>query len=171
MADLLDLDYSAIDTFTLHGIDLDPEALLHAKNHAEQKRLTPHCRFLEQDAWNLDLYEEFDLVTSNGLTIYEPDDHRVTTFYQKIYNTLKIKGVFITSFLTSPLTWRFDRINPEHALLQKIVLVDILGVKWHILREEELVRKQLEIAGFTKTTILYDQAHIFPTLIAEKAEK
>src|SRR5258708_16484272 len=52
MADLLDLDYFALKTFTLHGIDLDPETLSQAKIYAEEKGLLPHCQFFQKDAWS-----------------------------------------------------------------------------------------------------------------------
>jgi len=45
MADLLDLDYSSFQTFTLHGIDLDQETLHQAESYAEKKHLLQHCHF------------------------------------------------------------------------------------------------------------------------------
>lgn len=174
MADLLDLDYSAVQTFTLHAIDLDPETLSQAKIYAEQKGLLDHCLFSEKDAWALPFSEEFDLLVSNGLAIYEPDDTKVIALYRQFYNALKPSGILITSFLTPPpapglkTEWKMDRVNLQDALLQKILFVDILDAKWQVFRSEETVKAQLNKAGFREIEILYDEAHIFPTVVAKK---
>ncbi len=174
MGDLLDLDYSAIDNFSLHGIDLDPETLISAKNYAEEKGLLPHCHFSQKDAWQLKLNEEFDLITSNGLTIYEPDDEKVTLLYRQFYNALKPSGMLVTSFLTPPPSpgskteWKLDLVNLQDASLQKILFVDILAGKWQVFRAEETVKAQLLKAGFRDIEIHYDKAHIFPTVVAKK---
>lgn len=39
---------------------------------------------------------------------------------------------------------------------------------WQIFRSEEPVKAQLREAGFREIEILYDKAHIFPTVIAKK---
>ncbi|HCJ82899.1 MAG: hypothetical protein A2Y28_02600 [Chlamydiae bacterium GWC2_50_10] len=174
MAEFLDLDFSNMKTFSLHGIDLDEETLSQAKGYAEEKGLIGKCRFFQKDAWNLSISEEYDLIASNGLAIYEADDEKVVALYRQFYNALKSKGTLITSFLTPPPTsgktteWRMDKVNLQDALLQKIVFADILNTKWQVFRSEETVREQLQKAGFQKIEILYDEAHIFPTLIAEK---
>ncbi|MES2345801.1 MAG: class I SAM-dependent methyltransferase [Chlamydiota bacterium] len=174
MAELLDLDYSHVQSFTLHGIDLDPETLSQAQTYAEEKGLTAHSYFSEQDAWKLDLSEEFDLIASNGLTIYEPNDDRVIALYMQFYGALKPGGVLITSFVTPPpapgLTteWDLKYVSQQNTLLQKIILVDLLEAKWQIFRKEETVKAQLHRAGFKEIEILYDKAHIFPTVIAKK---
>ena len=64
----------------------------------------------------------------------------------------------------------FKNVNSEHALLQKIVFADVLECKWQIFRSEELVRSQLLDAGFTEIEVFYDEAHIFPTVIAKGIE-
>jgi hypothetical protein len=47
--------------------------------------------------------------------------------------------------------------------------VDVLDAKWQVFRAEEIVRAQLEEAGFLEVEFLYDKAHIFPTVVAKKA--
>lgn len=174
MADLLDLDYSRVQTFTLNGIDLDAETLSQAKDYAKEKGLLDHCEFSEKDAWKLDINEAFDLLASNGLAIYEPDDDKVVALYRQFYNALKPSGVLITSFLTPPpmpglkTEWKLEFINLENLQLQKILFVDILDAKWQVFRAEETVKNQLRKAGFSNIEILYDNAHIFPTVVAKK---
>jgi len=60
-------------------------------------------------------------------------------------------------------------VNMQDALLQKIVFVDILDCKWQIFRAEETVKSQLHMVGFDEIEIIYDTAHIFPTIIAKKS--
>lgn len=179
MTELLDLDYSSIKQFTLTGSDLDPEALVFAKSYAEEKGLGDHARFLEENAWDIESKEEYDLIASNGLTIYEPNDIKVIEFYRKFYEALKEKGVLITSFLSIPpipgplvagrqTEWDLSQINQEDAFLQKIIFADILDSKWQSFRSEENVRVQLQKAGFHDIEIYYDRAHIFPTVVAKK---
>lgn len=174
MADFIDLDYSALNTFSLCGIDLDQEALSGAHSYAKEKGLSAHCRFSLNDAWQLNINQEFDLLASNGLAIYEPNHEKVVALYRQFYTALKPHGVLITSFLTPPpapgnsTQWRLDRVNLEDASMQKILFVDILDAKWQVFRTEETVRSQLAQAGFHTIEIIYDQAHIFPTVIARK---
>lgn len=174
MGDLVDLDYSQIHNFSLYGIDLDRETLSQTKSYADNKKLISHCHFLESDAWKLDISEKFDLITSNGLSIYEQDDQKIVELYRQFHNALKPKGILVTSFLTPPpapgvkTEWLLTAFHSEDALLQKTLFVDILAAKWQAYRTEETVKNQLQQAGFHITDILYDKAHIFPTVVAKK---
>lgn len=165
MADLLDLDFSNASHVSLIGIDLDPESITHAKRYAETLNLSHLCTFFERNAWALDIHEKLDLITSNGLAIYETDDAKVTELYRVFFQALKPGGYLITSFLTPPPLAGFQ----QDALLQKIIFADILDCKWQVFRTEETVKSQLQMAGFTAIEILYDKAHIFPTVVARKS--
>lgn len=174
MADLLDLDFTTTSNISLVGIDLDPESITYAKQYAETLNLSNHCNFSQCDAWTLDIHEEFDLITSNGLAIYEPDDAKVTGLYRGFFEALKPGGCLITSFLTPPpvpglkTEWKLESVNMQDALLQKIIFADILDCKWQVFRTEETVKSQLQMAGFDEIEIIYDNAHIFPTVVARK---
>jgi len=174
MVDLLELEYPHLSNFQLYGFDLDQEALKQARERAEKSGLISHCTFFCEDAWDLAQEDSFDLITSNGLIIYEPDDNKVTLLYQKFYRALKEGGVLITSFLTpppipgTPTEWHMDKIDAQDAGLQKILFSDILDSKWQAYRSEEQVRDQLLKAGFTHIAVVYDKAHIYPTIIAKK---
>jgi SAM-dependent methyltransferase len=173
-ADLLDLDFSQTPHFSIHGIDIDPESLIKSQQIAENLSIADHCQFVQRDAWALDYEKKFDVITSNGLSIYEPDNTKIVALYHQFFLALKPNGCLITSFLTPPpipgtkTEWDLKNVNTEHALLQKIVFADVLECKWQIFRSEELVRSQLLDAGFTEIDFVYDQAHIFPTVIARK---
>jgi hypothetical protein len=175
MGDLLDLDYSAIAQFSLCGIDLDPEAIEQAKAIARTKGLEARCQFAIRDAWQLEMHEVFDLIASNGLSIYEPNENRVVALYRQFFEALKPGGCLVTSFLTPPpapgvkTEWDLQRVNQSDALLQKILFMDILPSKWQAFRSQEQVEKQLREAGFSDLEIHYDEAHVFPTIIAKKS--
>src|SRR5690606_29849497 len=72
MGELLYLNFDGIDTIQLIGIDYDSKALIDAKSLAEKQNLSHFVRLIERDAWQLNMYEAFDLVSSNGLNIYVP---------------------------------------------------------------------------------------------------
>jgi SAM-dependent methyltransferase len=174
MADLLDLDYSKTSHFSICAIDVDLESLTQSQKMAADQKLEDHCSFSQRDAWNLNLDAQFDLITSNGLSFYEPDNQKVVELYRQFFSALKPNGILITSFLTPPPVpgakseWDMKSVNLEHALLQKILFADILDCKWQTFRSEQAVRSQLLEAGFKEVEIIYDKAHIFPTAIAKK---
>ncbi len=175
--DLMDLDFSQISQFSICGIDIDPESLTQSQQIANHLGMTDHCQFLQRDAWALNCDSKFDLITSNGLSIYETDDQKIVELYRQFFISLKPNGCLITSFLTPPpipgtqTQWDLKAVNSEDALLQKIIISDILAGKWQAYRSEELVKSQLQEAGFTEIEIYYDQAHIFPTVVAKKEPK
>ncbi len=175
MAELLDLDVSHVSKISFMGIDLDLESLEYAKLYAEQKKVSHFCEFSHFDAWDLKIHSAFDLITSNGLSIYEIEDRRVVELYRIFFEALKPGGFLVTSFLTPPpntslkTEWICDAVNPHDALLQKIVFFDILDCRWQAYRSQEVVVSQLRLAGFQEIKILYDIAHIFGTVIAKKS--
>lgn len=61
-----------------------------------------------------------------------------------------------------------NKINPEDLLLQRIIFSDILNAKFQCYRSSQQTQKQLALAGFKNIHFLYDEAHLFPTVIAEK---
>ena len=174
MADLIELDFSGISRFTLTGIDIDAEAMEGGRLFAEEHGVSKYCEFIQQDAWNLDIKDRFDVLTSNGLSMYEPDDEKVTDLYREFFKAIKPGGCLITSFLTPPpianqlSEWNQSRINGADALMQKIIFSDILNSKWQVFRSSETVKNQLEKAGFVSIEFIHDKASIFPTVIAKK---
>jgi ubiquinone/menaquinone biosynthesis C-methylase UbiE len=171
MDDLLLLDYTNFQNITLIGMDLDERSLTLAEQNAEKQGITK-AEFIKKDAWNLEVIEEFDLIASNGINIYQPDDEKVVELYKEFYRALKFDGILVTSFLTPPpslspdSTWR--NYNPADVLKQKAVLTDIIGVKWQVFRTEAKTRQQLEKAGFVILEVIYDSQGMFPTIIALK---
>jgi SAM-dependent methyltransferase len=172
MDDLLRVDYSEHEGIELAGFDLDNNSLeLAAKN---VKELNSHAEvsFSNKGAWHLDVKDQFDLLTSNGLNFYEPDDQKVVELYKQFYQALRKDGILLTSFLTpppgskDPSPWKdYDQGD---ARKQRALFVDILKAKWSATRTEEKTRQQLEDAGFKEIQFLYDKSHIFPTVIARK---
>lgn len=153
------------------GIDLDEKSLDLAREKSHQLNIS-NVEFIQNDAWEINNNEQFDIITSNGLNIYEPDDDKVIALYRKFYSALKPEGILITSFLTPPPTiskespWK--NVNPQDALKQKVIFSDIIGVTWQAFRTEDTTRAQLETAGFQVLEVIYDSQGIFPTVVAKK---
>lgn len=172
MDDLLSLNYDGLNNIELYGIDLDGNSLSQAKENVKNYSNTPACTFIQRNAFNLNMAEHFDLITSNGLNFYERDDAKVTQLYQNFFQSLKTGGVLVTSFLTPPpamdphSTWK--NFVPEDVVKQKIIFNEIIQANWQALRSEAKTREQLEKVGFSVEKIIYDYQGIFPTIIAIK---
>jgi SAM-dependent methyltransferase len=175
MGELLYLNYHDIHQIKLVGIDFDPAALACARRLGEKNNLIQWMELKEGDAWQLEARDEFDLISSNGLTIYEPNDEKIAQLFQLFYNALKKNGKLVTSFLTPPPTltehceWDFNHINQDDLLLQKILFVDIIQTKFQCYRSSLQTKQQLEAVGFEKIEFIYDKAKFFPTVVAYKS--
>ncbi|HAT8916635.1 TPA: methyltransferase domain-containing protein [Legionella pneumophila] len=174
LGELLYLDFNGINNIRLMGIDYDQAALEEANALAKERNLDRFITLVCRNAWELNIQEEFDLISSNGLNIYEPDHNKVLDLYQQFHTALKKGGKLVTSFLTPPphlssqCEWMLNKINPEDLLLQRIIFSDILNAKFQCYRSSQQTQKQLALAGFKNIHFLYDEAHLFPTVIAEK---
>lgn len=174
MGELLYLNFEDIHTIDLVGIDYDAATLQEAAMLAEKQQLSQFVRFAQEDAWQLSFEDEFDLISSNGLNIYEPDDSKVQELYGQFYKSLKRGGKLVTSFLTYPphLTnqceWDLSKISQEDLLLQKTIFADIIDAKWQCFRSSAQTKTQLEAVGFKNIQFIYDTAKIFPTVVAYK---
>lgn len=174
LGELLYLNVDDVKDIRLTGIDYDRTALEDARELATQRNLSHITHLIQRDAWQLDIHEEFDLISSNGLNLYEPNSDRVTELYRQFYQALKPGGKLVTSFATPPpsLTdkceWDMQQINMEDAALQRTLLVDIIQGKWQCFRSTEETRGQLTAAGFTDMRFIYDNARMFPTVVAVK---
>ncbi|MGK7918516.1 MAG: class I SAM-dependent methyltransferase [Trichodesmium sp.] len=174
MRDLLKLDFTGVENFRLVGIDIDFESLELAKKLAEEYGLSEKVEFYQEDAWKLPFKDEFTLLTSNGLNVYEPDDKKVTELYRQFFQALKPGGILVTSFLTTPPNidpnseWDMSQINSEDLLLSKIIFFDILDVKFTAFRSSSTTKLQLQTVGFDEIEFIWDNARIYPTVTARK---
>jgi len=161
------LNYAGINKICLVGIDLDAQALSDAKNLAQKKDLIHWTKFAQKDAWYLGIKNEFDLISSNGLSIYESDDDRVFALYESFYHALAPQGRLVTSFLTYPpnstafCEWDMEKIDPADSLLQRIIFGDILNAKFQCYRTTVTIKEQLSKIGFKEITFIYDRARIW----------
>lgn len=174
MRDLLGLDYRELSNFKLLGIDLDQNSLSAAAMLAQEKDLL-HCVELRQgDAWNLGIQGELDLITSNGLNIYEPRPEKVLDLYREFYAALKPGGVLIIGVLSHPpdssseTDWNLDIIPREDLRLEKVLYADILGLKWRNFRSFAEAERDFISVGFSHVTCIYDSFRAFPTFIVQK---
>jgi SAM-dependent methyltransferase len=166
MDDLLTLDYAHLSGVELTAVDLDATSLREA--YENFTRLKPCAAFSAKqcDAWQLGIVEEWDLVTSNGLNIYETDDARCTELYSSVANALKPGGIFVTSFIPPAEQWEpYDRADLER---QKFLFTAAVKVRWSCQRDEAKTEAQLAAAGFRVLEILPDKQRMFPTVVAAK---
>jgi len=172
LSDLLTMKFQTKAKVKFTGIDLDETSIKMAKINAENFPKMHQTQILKRDAWNLGLKDEFDIIMSNGLNIYEKDEDRLVALYKEFYKSLKTGGKLITSFLTYPPAFSKDspwkNVILEDAQKQIALFRDILGAKWMVYRTEKEVRQQLSEAGFVVEEVIYDSKHIFPTIIAKK---
>ncbi|HEX7685789.1 MAG TPA: class I SAM-dependent methyltransferase [Trinickia sp.] len=175
MGELLLLDYAQHQDVRLIGIDLDRQALAGAAALASERGLADRVSLHCADAWQPGFAEQADVVTSNGLNIYEPDDARVTALYRAFFEMLKPGGRLVTSFLTPPPAlsaespWRTEAIDQTALALQHLLFVRIIEAKWSAFRTHAQTARQLEEAGFEDIRFIDDQASMFPTVVAQKA--
>ena len=174
MRDLLQLNYSTIKNFKLVGIDLDPDSIKKAKVLAKEYGLLSKCEFKQLNAWNLNDKDQVDVITSNGLNIYEPNEARNISLFKNLYSYLKPGGILITSFLTHPPStgkdceWDLSKINEKYLIMQRNIYMVILQVKFQCYCSSDSIKVQMKKAGFDQIKIIYDKARIFPTVIASK---
>ncbi|GLW40343.1 hypothetical protein Pcaca04_42790 [Pectobacterium carotovorum subsp. carotovorum] len=172
MADLLLLDYTRHRDVKLIGIDLDKQALEEAYKLASQQGLKNQISLVLTDAWTIDLAAQADVITSNGLNVYEQDDDKVTELYRVFYSGLKPGGTLITSFMTPPPTLSQDspwiNTDPKLLALQYVLFSRIIGATWTAFRTHQKTQSQLEQAGFTDIQFINDHMHMYPTVIANK---
>lgn len=164
MADLLTLDLpGTIENVRFVGIDLDQAALNLAQNMAALKGKSASCEFFKENAWDLGSKHpgDFHLVTTNGLTIYEADDEKVTDFYREICSALKPGGKLIGSALSKPEEWDRSKIDKDAFDLQRAIFMQILQATWSHFRSVEQTTQQLKNAGFESVEIHWDNAHLF----------
>jgi len=175
MADLLTLNLSAqIQEVRFVGIDIDKAVFDLAKDLSKQLRVDHRCDFFYKDAWNLDFENEFDIITTNGLNIYEKEDSRVVALYRGFYNALKVNGKLICSALTCPpmeekeSEYDLSQIDKANSLATAEIFRTILEATWANFRSSEKTCSQLKEAGFENIEIHWDTQKMFPTFIAEK---
>jgi len=169
MEDLTLLNTESFQNISYVGIDYDSQSIALAKANCKLLQ-NISLDFKQKDAWNLKLNSQFDIITSNGLNVYEPDNEKVIELYANFYASLKQNGLLITSFLTPPptlsqaSTWK--NYSPNDVLKQKALFVDIIGVKWQSFQTPQQTMRQLRTAGFKDIDFIYDSQAMFPTVIA-----
>ncbi|MCA0404005.1 MAG: class I SAM-dependent methyltransferase [Proteobacteria bacterium] len=159
--------------FKFVNIDLDGAVFSLSKALAKQldSKIPLECR--QEDGWDLKAENEFDLIASNGLNIYEPNQEKIIALYKNLLKTLKPGGALITSALTPPsisekCEWRMENIDLKALARQASIFAKILQAPWaNFCTTNEMV-SLLEKAGFIDIKIIHDSRNIFPTFVGFK---
>lgn len=174
MADLLTLDLpETVENVSFIGIDLDQTSLNLAQDMAKAKGKNQFCQFFIENAWDLALNHpaEFDLITTNGLNIYEADDDKVTDLYRAFCAALKPDGILIGSALSKADEWDMSKIDVDALNLQRAIFMQILQATWSHFRSVEQTIRQLQCAGFGAVEIYKDDANLFYSFKAMRQSK
>lgn len=175
MDDLLSLDYSNCDDFRLVGIDLDIETIEYAKINANKRGLAKRCEFIHRDAWQLGIAQQFDVIASNGLNMYESSAERLKQLYQSFYGSLKVDGYLVISFLTPPPAqsegeeaWEIYNTPIDDLKKEFSIFTDIVQANYLNFSSEDEIREQLTSVGFTVEEVQYNSHGVLPILVARK---
>ena len=173
MRDLLTLNFASISNFRIVGLDIDKESLDLAKNLANERGIT-NVDFFQQDAWQMKNLNEFDVIASSGLNVYESNSKKLLDLYSKFFTALKPGGSLVISVLTYPpgeskkTDWKLDGILSKDLLMENILYRDILGLHWRNFRSIDELDREFKHVGFSKISIHFDKHQIFPTILATK---
>ncbi|MCP3965709.1 MAG: class I SAM-dependent methyltransferase [Lentisphaerae bacterium] len=174
LGELLFLDYTGIENINLYGIDLDEESLAHSSKLAEKMNLAKFTQTVLGDAWKLPYQDKFDLVSSNGLNIYESDKNRVAELYKSFYRSLNEDGKLVTSYLAYPpgygddCEWDLNEVDMEVMKRNIAIFSPVLGSIWRNYTTKSEMISMLTAVGFKDIEVLYDKAKAFPTVVAYK---
>ncbi|KAA0151843.1 hypothetical protein FNF27_03278 [Cafeteria roenbergensis] len=156
----------------LYGADLDPCAVRIAAQRAAEAGLEGRAKVFHQDAWGVSLPEQLDALATTSLTDYEPDDTRAVALLQGMRASLRSGGKLFAGFLTPPPAlsaaspWDMACVDAEDALMEAVLLHDIIGVRWHGARSADQMADLLHRAGFSSVDFDFGPAGIAPTAIA-----
>ncbi|KTD59540.1 Methyltransferase domain protein [Legionella sainthelensi] len=169
MDDLLFLDYSSYHNIHLVGIDADSESLQFARQNANEQGFSPEqVTLMQKDAWDLAIDAQFDLLTSNGLNMYESCEKRLVALYQSFYKALKPDGTLLISFIPPPPQNIESLISSENFLKERAIFGDIVQINYLNFCTEAKMKIQLQAAGFTIESVQYNEKGMAPVIVAKK---
>jgi SAM-dependent methyltransferase len=164
----LDIDEN-ISNVKFVGIDLDKTVFEKAHELAKKYNKTKYkLSFIKEDAWSINIKNEFDILTSNGLNIYEKNDDRVTELYKIFLNALKPGGIFIGSATSPTEEWETSKTCLKDYELQHKISNIVLQASFFNLRSSQKSESQLIIAGFENIQFYWDTQKRFYTFKAKK---
>lgn len=175
MTDLLTLELDdRISNVTFVGMDLDASVLAIAEGLSKNLPASYRCEFFQRDARNIREQNKFDVLTSNGLNIYESCDDNVVQLYKQFFSALKPGGKLIASALSmppgkeQPSDWDMTQINREDLEKQLAIFSFILQASWANFRTKDQTLMQLQEAGFEHIEFIWDKQKIFPSITARR---
>ena len=152
--DLLELDFTGCNNVQLVGVDIDIDALRLAESNALAAGLHNCVALKQADAWQLDVQQQYDVLTTKGLVCYEPNLKKVSQLHQQFYQALKPGGVYIADLWLQEA----DRLKPLTSQEAKdwekynIIMERIVSVRFTRGVSRKQLQEILENAGFVNVT-------------------
>jgi 2-polyprenyl-3-methyl-5-hydroxy-6-metoxy-1,4-benzoquinol methylase len=165
MNDLFSLNYDNLNDIQVTGVDLDDESLVLVQSENKPDPIV--ANFLNRNAWNLEIENRFDLLSSNGLNIYVENDLDCIALYREFAKSLKKEGYLVMSFITPANEW--IPLSNENLDFQRFLFTQVVPVSWQCMRTEDEISAQLQLAGFKILNIIYDRQCMFPSVLAQKS--
>ncbi len=165
--DLIEADLSRAEPRMIVALDKDPDAVRAADDLARARERNLFFAF-KNDALTMNVVNQYDVVTSNGLNIYL-DDEQVGQFNRNLFNAVRPGGYVVLSHLTPRDEWDEAGLDLNAVGLQQVLFGQVAQAKWvpHA-RSIQTVVAQLEAAGFEVVEINAGTWNIFPTFVAYK---
>lgn len=174
MNDLLRLDIKDYKGIKLVGIDADYNAIHLAKSNAFKHANESITTFINEDAWKLNIHNEFDVLCSAGLNMYVKEESKLLELYKKFYDAIKPEGCLLITSNTPPsdqeghVFWNMNLIDMAEVRRQKVIYNDVIQVRQGLYPNENEIVQQLKSVGFNQVNIIHESRKMFPLFQAFK---
>jgi len=170
MDDFLCLNLKDYLNLELYAVDIDKNSLELAEERFRKLNLDHQFFPVCANAWKFNKVNYFDMIVSNGLTIYEHNDDKVEELFRKFYTMLKPGGQIITSTLLPYYEWNAteDEIDLETMVTKLIIKANFVFEGFGEGRGVKRVFELLMRAGFNDLKYVNDSKNVFPTIRAIK---
>eukprot|EP00916_Digyalum_oweni_P009467 GHVL01015982.1.p1 GENE.GHVL01015982.1~~GHVL01015982.1.p1 ORF type:complete len:311 (+),score=94.45 GHVL01015982.1:81-1013(+) len=178
MRDMLNLNKN--NKYNLIGIDIDNDVFKYSKELSN--KLDINVMYHNKDAWNLNMNNYFDIITSVGLTSYVDDDEQRINLYKEFKNALKKDGLLMTGVLTYPPYYNktdnksdnntdtysetlYDSNNMTDYQMEDVIFT-VAECVWRNFKHSDELKHNFIQAGFSKVEVISNTD--FPLVIAQK---
>lgn len=170
-----ELNYEGLENIKVVGYDSNVQGLVNAEQKMQPlvDQGIVNLYLLKRNIWLLDEDNQYEVILSNRLSVLEQDSDKVLALFKKIYNALKVDGVFVCSFFTpsplqAPENSPWLNVSENDLLLEHTIFEDIMNFQPAVRLESEF-KQLLKGAGFEVIDIVFDTHCVYPTIVAKKS--